>query len=93
MIYVGLVTSIHAENIGLPEIYELIEGYRVIKRIEKLQEMGYHYITIDSDELRYKINNNALCSCVSYSPKKKGHCKDCRQPEREKWKNCAKLQK
>ena len=72
----ALTTSITARGQGLPEHYENIHGYMVVKKVEALVKQGYTNIVVDSGELRYTMNETIQCSCLTYSPNKK-ECKTC----------------
>jgi len=61
---------------GLPYMFELINPYESVKRVERAMSMGYLLIVVDTETIRYVINNLVNCSCLSYSPKKHS-CSGC----------------
>lgn len=49
----------------LPRIVEQVENYSVVKYVENLLDKGYSLVIVESDGIRYTINQKRQCSCVT----------------------------
>lgn len=49
----------------LPRVVEQVENYSVVKFVEKLIDKGYLLVIVESEEIRYTINQKRQCSCIT----------------------------